>query len=188
MSTTKRRPLPALVFLVALSLLTALVWWRVIHRGSGSSGASHCTSAPSTSAPAVPTGGATLPTPAAVTVRVVNSTARSGIATKARAVLERDGFRVPDRAANDTAGARIAGVAEIRYGNGHLADAKLLAYYFPTATLKLTPAAGDTVVVSLGRGYKRVATQAEVRDALQRDRVSQGSVAPTPSPTSSAPC
>ena len=26
-----RRPLPALAFLLALSLLTALVWWRVIH-------------------------------------------------------------------------------------------------------------------------------------------------------------
>ena len=33
---TVRRPLPALIALLALTLLTALVWWRVLHRGGSS--------------------------------------------------------------------------------------------------------------------------------------------------------
>ena len=38
-TSTSRRPLPALAFLLALSLLTALVWWRVIHRSDSAKAA-----------------------------------------------------------------------------------------------------------------------------------------------------
>src|SRR3982750_2962517 len=37
-STLLRRPLPALIALFALLLLTALVWWRVLHRADESAG------------------------------------------------------------------------------------------------------------------------------------------------------
>ena len=38
-TSTARRPLPALAFLLALSLLTALVWWRVLHRSDSAKAA-----------------------------------------------------------------------------------------------------------------------------------------------------
>jgi membrane protein implicated in regulation of membrane protease activity len=32
-----RRPIPALIFLLLLALLTAIVWWRVLHRAEQTS-------------------------------------------------------------------------------------------------------------------------------------------------------
>ena len=87
-----RRPLPALIALFALLLLTALVWWRVMNRDS------HKDAAQPTCPTPTPTESAdTLPAPAAVTVQVLNGTfktkkPRSGIAGKVSTALEKDGF------------------------------------------------------------------------------------------------
>ena len=107
-STTIRRPLPALVFLLALLLLTALVWWRVLNRHDTTSSASPSCSTSSSSSNV-------LPTPAVVTVQVYNSTKRNGIAKSARSALLKDGFRIPDQATNDPTKGTVKGVAEIRY-------------------------------------------------------------------------
>lgn len=81
---TTRRPLPALICLLALTLLTALVWWRVLNRSdSHASTASHCST---TAAPLV------LPRPPGVSVTVLNSTNRAQLAKKTAAVLAADGF------------------------------------------------------------------------------------------------
>src|SRR5690348_13233861 len=102
--TVTRRPLPALVALLALLLLTALVWWRVLNRGTGNGpeaagGATH--SVCPTPTPTRTATRATLPAPADVTVWVLNATRRSGIAGKAQATLVRDGFHAAKAASND---------------------------------------------------------------------------------------
>ena len=41
-STTVRRPLPALIALLALLLLTGIVWWRVINRNDAEDSSASC--------------------------------------------------------------------------------------------------------------------------------------------------
>lgn len=175
-----RRPLPALVFLLALTLLAALVWWRVLARSSNDAAAGP-TCTPSTSA-AQPK---ELPEQAAITVTVLNSTKRQGIATKAQLALVHDGFQAPASAANDSKAypgysGKITGVAEIRYGPDGSQGAQLLQYYFPGAKLVKTQAKDSTVLVSLGTQYKNVAPQREVTAALKSDGVKLVAVAGAP--------
>jgi hypothetical protein len=168
-SPTKRRPLPALVFLLALCLLAALVWWRVLHRDSGT----HTASTPTCTTSAAPK---TLPEPQAITLAVLNSTKRQGIAGGARTTLLTDGFHVPNVAGNDSAVAGGHGlvpqVAEIRYGPLGASAAKLVLYYFPGAKMVTSKATDATVTVSLGTAYKAVATQTAVTAALKADGIS----------------
>ncbi len=170
-SPPKRRPLPALVFLLALTLLAALVWWRVLARSTGHASATpSCGS--STGAPAP----RELPEQAAITVQVLNSTKRHGIAGAAQRVLVRDGFNAPAPAANDGKGfpgysGVVKGVAEIRSGPNAIDGATLVQYYFPGAKLVQTNEKDSTVLVSLGLKYKRVATQRQVTAKLRADGI-----------------
>src|ERR1700710_616010 len=124
----RRRPLPALAFIGALSLLTALVWFRVLHRtdastaGPSNSTSSSCPS-PSPTPSATPT---VLPVPTKVTVLVLNSTNRNGIA-------------------GDTRSAPSA-----------LPSPTLLSYYFPHAKLLPTDSSSARVMVALGAKFKKV--------------------------------
>jgi cytoskeletal protein RodZ len=174
-STAQRRPLPALLSLLALLLLTGLVWWRVINRDSGSS----TPHASKTACPSATSSAKALPAPSAVTVQVLNSTTKKGIATKARAALIADGFTSPTAATNDTAKKlnKIKVVAELRYGPTGKAGATLLRYYLPGATPVATTSKTATVVVSLGTAYRAVAPRTTVAAALKR----AGLVAGTPS-------
>jgi hypothetical protein len=176
-STVTRRPLPALVSLVALLLLTGLVWWRVLHRDSG--GAASPNPCPSSSTAAT----VTLPAPADVTVVVLNSTSRAGIAARARTILSQDGFNVPALAKNDSAAKRdkILSTAEIRFGPRGRQAATLLRYYFPGATLVGQPFTSSTVVVSLGAKFTQVALPAAVGRAMAGDHVTVAAPSPSPS-------
>jgi hypothetical protein len=180
-----RRPLPALVFLLALCLLAALVWWRVLNRHDGNAAA-----APTCTTTSTP--GKTLPEPAAITVTVVNSTTRQGIAGAARQVLVADGFRIPGKAVNDAPafggnGHAVPGVAEIRYGTAGAQGGELLAYYFPGAKLVHLTRTDALVVVSLGTAYRAVRKQSDVAAALQANGIrlvpTTGAPVTTPSPT-----
>lgn len=148
MAMSARRPLPALAFLLALSLLTALVWWRVFDRTSGGEPV-----APTTTC-AVQHDVA-LPQPSQVTVTVLNGTAvgtnRAGLAGYVAGALQADGFQVgtPD---NDAVA--VAGVAEIRFGPAGLPGATLLSYYIPGAGLVPSASIADaTVTVSVGEAF-----------------------------------
>jgi hypothetical protein len=179
-STSARRPLPAVIALAALLLLTAIVWWRVLNRDSGSSATSSSTCSSTTP------NGPTLPAPNLVTVQVLNSTSRQGIADKVRSTLVNDGFNSPNPAANDQRKTPIHGVAQIRYGPKGRAGAKLLHYYFPKAKLVATRSKSPTVVVSLGERYQGVATSSAVTAALQQKDIALRTAAagqPSPSPT-----
>lgn len=189
----RRRPLPALAFIAALCLLTALVWFRVLHRSDGNSGAgkSACPS-PSTTATATVQKPKVLPVPSKVSVLVLNSTQRNGIATATKKALEKHGFKVT-QAADDVKAfgghGLIKGVAEIRYGPSVIAGATLLHYYFPKSLMKLTDSSSAVVTVSLGAKYTKPATPAAVRTALAKAHLTISAKAtPTPTPTASSSC
>jgi hypothetical protein len=182
-SGVTRRPLPAVVALVALLVLTGLVWWRVLNRGSGSghpqagrtgSCATHTSPPPSSSS--------TLPAPDAVTIVVLNSTNRPGIAGRAQAALVKDGFRSPRPAGNDVAHHnKIKAVALIQYGPTTKRAATLVHYYFPGAVLQETHRKHSDVTISLGKRYRRVASPGRVRAAMRANGIGV-----TPSPSSSS--
>ena len=184
-SPTTRRPLPALVFLVALTLLAALVWWRVLDRDSGHASAEpSCTPSTSGSAPKQ------LPEQRAVVVQVLNSTKRNGLGARVSSALSDAGFNVPSQAKNDNPKTHIAGVAEIRYGPSGASGARLLRYYFPGATLVPTTSKSATVVVSLGQRYAKISTSQAVAAQLRAGRIALAISSPTPgsSPSPSATC
>lgn len=184
--TVTRRPLPALIALLALLLLTALVWWRVSSRDSGSSSAasSACpTPTVSTSAPA----STTLPPPSSIQLTVLNATTRSGIASKARTAFLKLGFKSPTPASNDqtTYRSKVTGGGQIRYSPPGKDAARLLTYYLPGAALFPVPGRSATVTVALGPKYKAVASQRTVNAALAAAHLTISSTAPTPSPAPS---
>jgi hypothetical protein len=195
-SSVARRPLPAIIALLALLALTALVWWRVLDRSDGKTTAAKN---PCTSAPSSPSGSPSpssshgrpaqaLPAPSSVTVRVLNSTTRNGIAGKAQAALIKAGFRSPMAAGNDEKHqGKIRSVAQIRYGTSSQAAARLLQYYFPGAKLVPTAAKRSVVTVSLGKRYRHVAKPRRVQAEIKADGVTV-SGSPTPHPTTSAGC
>lgn len=172
-----RRPLPALAFLLGLALLTALVWWRVIHRGGEAhAGEAHTTVAAPTSCSASPAHTTPLPLPAAITVQVLNSTQRAGLAGMVGQILTQDGFVSAGAPGNDDLSkhAAVAGVAEIRYGSAGQAGATLLSYYVPGATL-VADATRTTAVIDLALGAKfsALAAPADVTKALAAAHLTQ---------------
>lgn len=179
-SPVVRRPLPALIALVALLALTGIVWWRVMNRGdvAAAGGCPTQTSTPTPSATA-----AVVPAPAAVSVQVLNSTTRAGLATSVRRTLQDRGFAVAAPPGNDKKGTKNTGVAQLRFGPAGRPGALLLRYYFPGAALVPTTTAGSTVVVAVGQKFTSVRGDAAVRAALAHDRVATAS--PTPAPTTS---
>lgn len=190
-SSLVRRPLPALIALFALLLVTALVWWRVLHRDSNDAGAlpSCIATAPSS------TPGRTLPAPAAITVAVENGTfklgkkARAGIAGKVATRLGKYGFKVPDAASDDKKN-KVRAVAELRFGPKGKSAATLVDYYFGQKA-KLVPTPKEksaTVTVSLGLKYKSLTRRSAVRKALTADHITLASPKPGHSPSSGPPC
>ncbi|MBV9592900.1 MAG: LytR C-terminal domain-containing protein [Actinobacteria bacterium] len=188
---TARKPLPALIFLVALSLLSALVWWRVLHRSSSAHAQTTSTTCVSSSAPAPAV--SVVPAPSAVSVKVLNSTQKQGLAGATAASLAQLGFMINGPAGNDPT--PVAGVADIRYGpTGHSA-ATLLSFYVPGATLVQDTRKDGSVDLSLGAQFTSLATAADATKAMTAAHVTQqqasgtptGSVKPSTSPSASTP-
>lgn len=187
-SSVTRRPLPALVALVALLILTGLVWFRVLHRNGGSQNSAAPPPCPTRTSSTAPSPNPSLPAPDSVTVIVLNSTNRAGIAGSAQAALVKDGFRSPQPAGNDTKHHnKIKGVAQIRYGAKAKAAADLVHYYFPGARLARIHSKRSVVTISLGKRYRRVASASQVRTAMRADGVGESS-GPSASPSSSSGC
>jgi LytR cell envelope-related transcriptional attenuator len=181
-SPTKRRPLPALLLLIALTVLTALVWWRVLHREDGQAAAGGKCPTPRSSA-------AVLPRPTSVAVSVLNSTTRIGLARTTATTLTSRGFKVVGYG-NDNPKVHVAGVAEIRFGPAQKKDAALLAYYFRGAKLvPLTADPLDKVVVSLGAKFKTVSSNLSAVRAMTSAHVTLAPIkAASTVPSGSAPC
>ncbi len=172
-----RKPLPALIFLVALSLLSALVWWRVLHRTSTS------VAKPKVSASCVTPSAvvvSVVPAPGTVLVKVLNSTNRTGLAATVAATLTHLGFQINGPVANDPN--PIAGVADVRYGPAGTAAATLLSYYIPGATLVADKRTDASVDLSLGAQFTTVAAPTDVAKALASAHIAQAT-APVATPT-----
>ncbi|HEV7191990.1 MAG TPA: LytR C-terminal domain-containing protein [Jatrophihabitantaceae bacterium] len=166
---TTRRPLPALICLLALTLLTALVWWRVLNRND-----SHASTTKVCSTSAAPV---VLPRPAALSVTVLNSTNRAQLAKKTAAVLAKDGFVIATYG-NDTT--LVAGVAEIRYSADQQPGASLLGYYFSGARMVPLDANSESkLVVALGAKFVTVSAPAAVQAAITAAHASQAPVGST---------
>lgn len=174
----QRRPLPALIFLLALTLLTAIVWWRVATRHDSSAQ----TATPSCNTSATPS---VVPPPAGIALTVLNATngfphAHNGIAAKAATAFENAGFTIAKKD-NDT-GRGVPGVAVIRFGPTQRAQAVLISYYLPGAQLVQQDVDQTSIVISLGLKFTSVATGAQVNAALAKSGIAVSTVRPSPTP------
>ena len=189
----RRRPLPALVAIAALTLLTALVWFRVLHRGADATETKPKQSTSHSQCPS-PTVAASssLPKQQLVTLIVLNSTTRGGLAATVRKALIADGFKIPAQAVNDgsTYGGHglIPGVAEIRFGPSQRLAAALVAYYLPGSTMVQTDSSAPSVIVSLGAKFKALTSQTAATAAMTAGHVTLVSPAPTPTASHSVSC
>jgi LytR cell envelope-related transcriptional attenuator len=161
--STARRPLPALAFLLVLSVLTGIVWWRVLHRPDASSSTappSHSV-APLTCAP-----GRALRLPPARSVQVVvlNGANRDQLAGQVSTQLKARGFRTGTPGNADV----TPGVGEIQFSSTGRASATLLSFYVPGATLVAGNTPGATVNLVLGTGFKSLAAQTAVNQAVAK--------------------
>lgn len=173
-----RRPLPALIALVALTLLTALVWWRVLNRD-------HHTSHSAASCDHATSGQTVLPSPRTVTVFVLNSTNRAGLAKTTAAALSKSGFKVSGYG-NDTGNPVIAGVAEIRFSTDQKNAATLLGFYITRSKLVPLPATStQKLEISLGQQFKAVTADAAVTSAMKAANTTVSAV-PSPGVTTTA--
>jgi hypothetical protein len=187
-SSTVRRPLPALAFLLGLALLTALVWWRVIHR-SDESGAKAATTTKTCATTAAPTS-TVLPAVADVSLQVLNSTTKTGLAATTDAAFVKLGFKQAATPSNDTTTRYpVAAVAELRFGPAGKSSADLLSYYLPGAIEITDQRTGGVVDVALGAKFTAIAAPDAVAAALKAAHVTQATAgAPAPSPTSKSSC
>ena len=172
-ATSVRRPIPAVVFILLLSLLSAIVWYRVLNRSPSSSATGSKSTSHSCAPKAVqttPTGKATAakakpiawPATAAVHVSVLNGTQRNGLARSVAAQLKARGFKI-GAVTNDPTGP--VAVTQVRYGATAATAARLLQLYLPGSTLVANSSTTPTVVVSLGASYRSLATNAAVARA-----------------------
>jgi hypothetical protein len=158
-TSTARRPLPALGFLLALTILTSIVWWRVLHR-TDSTAATKPTPKPQQTSCGVT---AALPAPKTISVQVLNGSGRDGLATQLTDQLKALGFAT---GTPDNSPTQVAGVAEIRYGTAGKGGATLLGYYLPGAKLVTASRPDGRVDVVLGKTYSKLATPAAVNKAI----------------------
>jgi hypothetical protein len=154
----RRRPLPALIFLLVLALAALVVWWNVL---SDESARDEAQAAACSSASAAPTS----LDPATITLRVLNASEQAGKAAEVATTLESRGFIVSERA-NDDSGNEVPGVGELRFGPRGKSTADFMQLYLPGATLRPDTRATAVVDVVLGPDFAGLATQDQVAAAL----------------------
>jgi len=162
-ASSTRRPLPALAFLLVLSVLAGVVWWRVLHR--------HDTTAlakPPSGRPSAICGrggkAIALPAPRSVTIQVLNAADRTGLAAAVRDQLISRGF-----ASAGVGNAKlINGVGEIHYPARGAAAATLLSYYLPGAKLVRISRSDAQLDLVLGTGFRTLASPAAVNQSVAR--------------------
>jgi hypothetical protein len=103
-----------------------------------------------------------LPTPASVTVTVLNGAGREQLASKVSSQLKSRGFAT---GAPGNAPA-LTGVGEIRFGTPGRAGATLLSYYLPGAKLTAASRRDAKIELVLGSGFQSLASAATVTRAV----------------------
>lgn len=167
-----RRPVPALILLAALSLVSAVVWWRVLHRGPEVDTALRpCQQKPTLTALAL--------NPKTVKVRVYNATDRGGLARTVANQLKNRGFVISTTGNDPLAGSRdVRGVGELRYGTPGAEEAALIGLQFPGITMARDPRTDAIVDVAVGPDFRSVATTAQVDAAKKKAAASARTAAP----------
>src|SRR4051794_26710810 len=182
----RRRALPAVLFIGALTVLTAIVWVRVLDRGSGTTTAA--TSACTTPHPTLPT---VLPFAQDISVIVLNSTDRAKLAAQTKVALQKNHFRVVT-AANDEPSygghGPIPGVGEIRFGPGAEAAATVLHYYLPNAAMVRTDSSATTVILALGAKFTKIPTRDSALARMKDNGVVRTTASPRPPAQPSPSC
>ena len=192
-----QRPLWLTVVLIFVAMLVLFgVGFGIATLFKGSGGADVADAAASPSASAL-VGGCTtvmvtpaevLPRASRVTLNVYNSTKRVGIAGETSKFLSVRGFKIA-KVENDPLGVGVQGAGEIRYGAKGEANAKLVAYHFPDATLIKDDRGGKRIDVVLGQQFSDLANDAEVVAQLAQPSASaspEGCTIPEATPRDAA--
>jgi LytR cell envelope-related transcriptional attenuator len=175
-ASSARRPLPAVVFILLLSLLSAIVWYRVLNRTPATAQKALTTTtshscAPKPAAKTTAKAKASTPTRAVpvvwpststVHIAVLNGTSRAGLAKSVAGQLRTRGFKI-GTISNDTVS--TVTVTQVRYGPTQATAAKLVQLYLPGSRLVPNSSKAATVTVSLGSSYSRLSTNAAVARA-----------------------
>lgn len=149
----------ALVLVLAVGAAGTVSFLQL--RGAGGKGAGGSSAGPGTAAPAPPgcPAQAALPRPGAVTLQLLNGTARDGLGKGVADELAKRGFRVGK---TGNAPRPDPGPAHVAYGPGAAPAARLLAAQFDGARVLPQPtAAKGSVALTLGAAYTRMRTPAE---------------------------
>lgn len=148
----RRRRWPAItVVVLAVVLVSAATsWWFVFREPAGSSAA-----VPPRCPKLKPTAAA-LVEPAKVQVNIYNSTKRIGLAADVSKKLAARGYSV-DEVANDPLERSIPGVAEVRYGQAGIDEARTIVAVVPGGRLVPLARKDAKVDLSLGERFEALA-------------------------------
>jgi hypothetical protein len=159
-----RRPVPALVFLLALAVLAVVVWVRVADRDSSADvGATNCAQAPQ------------LPANSAVTVTVLNGNGATGLASQVLDAFAAYGFAKGNVGDADP----LPGYATVTSGPNATAAALLVSLYLPESTVTQDTREDSTVTVTVGQKFISLSTLDQVKAAMVKAQVSQTPAAPS---------
>lgn len=172
-----RRPLPALIFLLALAVLAAIVWYRVVNRSDAQ--------ASKAASPGACATASVLPPNSAVTVNVLNGTSKTGLAKTTLDGLVALGFK-PGNVNN--APSPLTQIATVTSGPTGASAAKLVSLYIPGSTLATDTRTDSSVTVTVGQQFTGLATAAAVKAAMSSAKLSQAAVATAGSPTARPTC
>lgn len=150
-SRSGRRPLPALILLLVLALLTVGVWWNVLRQDHAlrQAQAAACTSA-SQAPPSLD--------PSTVAVRVYNATSTAGLADKVRAALADRGFTVTEFGNDPVPDIKVTGAGELRFGPSGRGTASFVRLYVPGMTDRVDTRSTTLVDVVIGPDFQQVAS------------------------------
>lgn len=171
-----RRPVPALVFLLALAILAIVVWVRVADRDSAADTGATPKCATTT----------TVPANASVTISALNGTDKPDLASQTVAAFVAVGFA---QGGADNAPAPYDGIAIITVGPNGEATGKLVQFYLPGAVIQTDARQDLSATVTVGAQYTALAAPAAVAAAMKKDGVVQqaapaaGATTPVPQPS-----
>jgi hypothetical protein len=154
----RRRPLPALIFLLVLALGALVVWWNVLtdERTRNEAQAAACSIA-SAAPPSLD--------PSTVTLRVYNASDQAGKAGEVATTLQSRGF-VVEEIANDPTDNQVTGVGELRFGKPGAEAARYVKLFLPGATDREDTRPTSVVDLVIGPEFTGLASPEDVAAAL----------------------
>ncbi|HEV2779116.1 MAG TPA: envelope integrity protein Cei [Actinophytocola sp.] len=184
----KRRPLPALLMILALGVVATVVWLRVLGSDADPASATSCNPPATPATPPVAVEGQpppttlgqslahdaldrTSPIPAAqVLIRVVNASTQRGQAAEVTESLRQLGFgQVADPANDPLYPAFDLGCrAQIRFGQQGISGARTLSLIEPCAELVRDDRQDATVDLAIGRLFDDLKPRSEARRLLEQ--------------------